>query len=301
MVRVQRRLDGTRQHEIVIKNPSWPDPFQGGDVSVNLPTSVRVTDPNLVAPHNLVGEVSLDKTFANNLSVGIEYERTQGTHLFRSRNLNAPLPGETTNPDPTRGQVVALEAAGRSVSHRLRLTARQRFSMFSVEATYTFDRAFSDVSSWTSLPSNNHDPGSDWGRSGGPAHSVSATVNARLFWGLFLTGTHRWTSGSPYNITTGRDDNDDGVTNDRPAGVPRNSATGPGFQSTSLNISKAIYFGTAGRGGSGTNLNWFVNLSNVFNVVNHGTPSGVMTSSNFGRWTSARSPRELEVGVRFSF
>ena len=30
-------------------------------------------------------------------------------------------------------------------------------------------------------------------------------------------------SGAPYSITTGRDDNRDGLANDRPAGVPRNS------------------------------------------------------------------------------
>ena len=132
-------------------------------------------------------------------------------------------------------------------------------------------------------------------------NSFTGSLNAQLPLGLFLTASHQWSSGQPYTITTGRDDNYDGVTNDRPEGVARNSATGPGFQSTSFNISKAVYFGQQGRGGSGTNLNWFVNLSNAFNVVNLGTPSGVMTSSNFGRSTSARNPRELEVGVRFNF
>ena len=51
IVQTQHRLDGTRQYEIVINDPSWPDPFQSGDVSINLPTSVRVTAPNLVAPY----------------------------------------------------------------------------------------------------------------------------------------------------------------------------------------------------------------------------------------------------------
>jgi hypothetical protein len=301
MVQTQRRLDGTRQYEIVINDPSWPDPFQSGDVTVKLPTSVRVTAPSLVAPHDLVGQVSVERTFPNNLFVSAGYERVQGVNLFRSRNLNAPLPGQTVNPDPARGQVVQLEATGRSISHTLRLTARQRFSVFNVSASYSFGNAFTDAQFWMSLPSNNYDPGADWGPSGGSRNSLTATVNARLPMGLFLTATHRWTSGLPYNITTGRDDNADGVTNDRPVGVGRNSATGPGFQSTTFNISKAIYFGDQGRSGSGTNLNWFVNLSNAFNRVNLGTPSGVMTSSNFGRSTSARNPRELEVGVRFGF
>ena len=43
---------------------------------------------------------------------------------------------------------------------------------------------------------------------------------------LGLSGTAR--GGTPYNITTGRDDNGDTVFNDRPAGVGRNSATRQG-------------------------------------------------------------------------
>jgi hypothetical protein len=253
MVQMQRRLDGTRQYEIVINNPTWPDPFQGGDVTVKMPTSVRVTDPDLVAPHTLISELSVEKTFDSNLSVSAQYVTERSANVFRSRNLNAPRPGETENRDPTRGQIVQLEATGRSRSRDLRLTARQRFTLFSLNASYSFGRAFTDVPSWTTLPSNNDDPGSDWGRAGGQvAHDFSATVNARLPWGLFLTGSHRWTSGAPYNITTGRDDNGDGVTNDRPAGVQRHSATGPAFQTTSINVSKAVYFGAAGAGGSGT-------------------------------------------------
>jgi hypothetical protein len=36
-------------------------------------------------------------------------------------------------------------------------------------------------------------------------------------------------SGIPFNITTGRDDNGDGLALDRPAGISRNTGQGPGF------------------------------------------------------------------------
>ena len=45
----QLRLDGTRQFEIVIDNPSYPDAFASGTLRQTFP-SVRVTDPNLDAP-----------------------------------------------------------------------------------------------------------------------------------------------------------------------------------------------------------------------------------------------------------
>ena len=47
--------------------------------------------------------------------------------------------------------------------------------------------------------------------------------------------------------------------------------------------------------------NVFANMTNAFNHVHLGTPSGVMTSPNFRRITSAFDPREIEVGIRFQF
>ena len=72
------------------------------------------------------------------------------------------------------------------------------------------------------------------------------------------------------------------------------------------NVSKAFFFGPAAGGnarGNTTraNLNVFANMTNAFNHANHGTPSGVMTSPNFGFSTSAGEPREIEVGMRFQF
>jgi hypothetical protein len=48
-------------------------------------------------------------------------------------------------------------------------------------------------------------------------------------------------------------------------------------------------------------VNVFVNMTNAFNRTNLRQPSGVMSSPNFGRSTSAESPREVEAGVRFQF
>ena len=53
-------------------------------------------------------------------------------------------------------------------------------------------------------------------------------------------------SGTPYNITTGRDDNGDTVSNDRPAGVTRNTGTRHARRSISgLRLSWSLAFGGA--------------------------------------------------------
>jgi hypothetical protein len=48
-------------------------------------------------------------------------------------------------------------------------------------------------------------------------------------------------------------------------------------------------------------MNLFANMTNAFNRLNRGQPSGVRTSPNFGKSTSALDPRQIEVGMRFQF
>jgi hypothetical protein len=132
---------------------------------------------------------------------------------------------------------------------------------------------------------------------------LGSTVNARLPFGIFLTHRLSAHTGEHYSITTGRDDNRDGSINDRPPGAGRNSATGPNYFNVDFNVSKAFFPGGAGAGDGGTrtNVNIFANMVNAFNRVHYGLPSGVLTSPNFGRSTSAVQPREIEIGVRFQF
>ena len=107
--------------------------------------------------------------------------------------------------------------------------------------------------------------------------------------------------GRNYTITTGRDDNQDSSANDRPANAGRNATDGPRIINFNFNISKAFFFGAPAAGSTQTNINLFANMTNAFNRPNYNPPSGVLTSPNFGKYTSAGDPREIEVGLRFQF
>jgi len=303
ILQTQMRLDGTRQYEIVVKNPSFPDPFLSGEVTVIPPSSVRVTDPNLVAPYEFISNVSMERTFKNNLFVSVKYEHNRGVHQFRSRDLNAPLPGQTEKPDPARGNMWNLESTGLMRYQYFNVSFRQRFSIFSVNAGYNFSSMYNDHDGPYGLPSDNYDLRLDWGRLGVPRHQIHSTVNAKLFLGLFLTGTMNANNGNSYNITTGEDNNGDNNFNDRPAGTPRNSGDGPKFIVFNFNISKAFFVGRqASRSNqTGANLNFFANMNNAFNRTNYGVPSGVKTSPFFGRSFNARPARDIKVGLRFQF
>ena len=348
-VRELIRLDGTRQRTLRINDPSFPDPFtnsDGGEVSV--PSSVSVSAEDLAAPYTWNNQLSVETTVKGLVLTG-SYSFVRGIHLHRNRDLNGPLditssvarscqPGQLTEPDefgnpatclrpdPTRGNINQLESGGLSSNHNLRFGFRQRFSAVNLNGSYTFSSNFSNVSGGggfggfggggggrNSGPADNYDLNSEWGRFGS-AHRFNASANFRLPWNLNANTSFQMNSGNPYSLRTGADDNQDTNTNDRPAGVPRNSLTGPGFFEMGMNVSKVIQLVSPGAenqaggpaGGyygrrSGIRMTITANAQNLLNNVNFQSFSGVQTSSFFGQATRARNARQIRLTVRFNF
>ena len=253
MVDDQRRLDGTRQFEFVIDNPSYPDPFQAGTIRNTRP-SIRLKDLNVRSPYVEVGMISIERTFLTNLFLSASYDYQREYHRIRLRNVNASLditapvirsctaaqPAEVcVRPDPSRGDIVQLESSSNSLRHTLRLNYRQRFSIFTVSASYLVQRALPETNPNGVISTDNYNLRADFVGSHGtgyPTHNVNGTVNARLPLGFFLTGAMSMVGPNWYNITTGKDDNRDGIVNDRPPDVPRNSGQGPKTLNFNFNI-----------------------------------------------------------------
>ncbi|HEY3044430.1 MAG TPA: hypothetical protein VGJ39_10415 [Vicinamibacterales bacterium] len=317
VLQTQRRLDGAHQSELVIDKASYPDPFQAGTIR-NTPPSVQVLDPDLAQARTFAVHVSVERTFLRTLLLIASYDRTREVERVRYRDLNAPV--DVTQPFPTacspatpadlcvrpladRGNLTNLESSGDGLNNVFRLSYRHRFSIFNISSTYTVQRNYDSVAPGNPQPpANSYDLAAEWSRNPAPVHQLDTSVNTRLPMGIFLTGRFTSNSGRAYTITTGKDDNRDTQTNDRPAGVGKYSERAPAYYSTDFNISKAIFLRSApASGGARTNVNVFVNLTNAFNWTNLGQPSGVMTSSNFGKSTSAVNPREVEAGFRFQF
>jgi hypothetical protein len=135
-------------------------------------------------------------------------------------------------------------------------------------------------------------------------------------------------SAPPFNITTGFDSNGDSVSNDRPAGVRRNSGRGAAQWDASTRLGWGFGFGKPrepGAGGprmvrirgdtsdvlgqvpsmGGNNhryrMEFYVQAYNLFDHVNLLNFAGVETSPFFGRATAAQPGRRMESGMRFSF
>jgi hypothetical protein len=315
------RVDGSRQQDLVVVNPGYPDPFTGGFEQV-LPPSKYMLSAGLVMPKRAMALFAVTQRLSSLVNVNASYNHQKGWDRFRGVNTNAPFNG--VRPDTTLGNVTQVESTARleqdSINLGLNFNIPQRRTF--VFANYAWNNVRNDADGPFSLPANSYDLAAEWGRGGMvPRHIASALVNTTLMRNLRLGLSTSARSGTPYTITTGRDDNGDTVFNDRPAGTRRNSVTGAAMWDMAARLTYAFGFGeraAAGAAGPGgqmvmvrmggggaenkrVRLELFVAASNVLNNVNPMGYSGVMTSPFFGRATMAGPARKLDVGMKIGF
>jgi len=113
-------------------------------------------------------------------------------------------------------------------------------------------------------------------------------------------------SGIPFNITTGSDNNQDGVVNDRPLGTTRNTGDGPGFVQADVRLTKVFYFykGPLNQDGDVSSFKKMEVSIDAFNVFNHPNLTGIIgetSSPRFGLATSALPARTIQMSLKFNF
>ena len=112
------------------------------------------------------------------------------------------------------------------------------------------------------------------------------------------------TSGHPYNLTTGRDDNHDTLANDRPVGVRRNSLQGPGAATLDLRWSKEFFLKVAKNGKKaedGPGIKIALSAFNALNRVNYANYVGNLSSPFFGLPVAAQPARRVQLNFNFTF
>ena len=115
-----------------------------------------------------------------------------------------------------------------------------------VAANYIFGRSLDETDSPFGLPADSYNLAAERGPALGFArHRFMSLANLPLKSRFRLGTSLRVQSGTPYNITTGRDDNGDTVSNDRPAGVTRNTGLGTAQIDLGLRLSWGLAFGGA--------------------------------------------------------
>ncbi len=223
------RFDGVTQQNIVIRNaifdPIDPLGANPGAAVDPLRTIRRTLAADLQAPYTIYYTSSVEHQFPLGFNGSLTHTFARGLHFFRSRNINAPFPDTLARPDPMEGNIYELEASATSRYNGFMFRGDRRFGRsFALFVNYTLSWTNSDADGTQSLPANSYDLHPEWG----PAltdrrHFLNVTSMVSLPHGFRLTPFFVVSSGGPFNITTGQDENLDTVINDRPSGINRNS------------------------------------------------------------------------------
>ena len=287
--------------ELLLRNPSYPDPLVGAGSEESLPSNRVRWSAGLSTPY--VGQYSatVERRLSKETVLSVSWTRRVGVGLLRSLDLNAPLAG-VGRPDPELGIVRQLGSSARLESQEIQTQLRGNLGeFFQGTLRYAWGRAYNDVGDDEELPANSLDLSREWG----PAafdrrHSFDALGAFEVKNWFELGVVLEMESAPPYTLITGDDDNGDGVAKDRPAGIGRNTERGAGAVELDMRLSRG--FDMPGiRAGEPTRLTLTLDAFNVLNTVNFGDFVGNMRSPLFGQATSAGSARRLQAGLRWSF
>lgn len=246
------RIDGFRQQEISILNPSYPNPGNVGSVSIG---NKYLLDPNLQMARNQRLSAGISQQIGTHANISSTYSYTINTDVMRGDNLNAPVNG--VRPDKNFNNVIMSVADGQARSHNLITSAswqfaaptpalqRERFnirrgglnvSYFLAKARNNTDGAFQ--------PPATGDLSQEWGPAFGDVrHRVNIGLSTSALRNLNINLAFSMASGAAYNITTGQDNNGDFIFNDRPAGYSRYAGRGDGQWNLNGNLNYNFTFG----------------------------------------------------------
>jgi hypothetical protein len=238
------RLDGITQEQFVIDNPKCPNLT---DITACIGAAIPATptiyqiSPRLHAPYVMQSAISVERQLTKAATLTVNYINSRGFDQLLTVNANAPFPGTPCSPNCP----IPSENLYRYVSEGV-FRQNQLFVISNVRAGskvqlfgyYVLNYANSDTSGVSSFPSNSYNISADYGR-------ASFDIRNRLFLGGSIAMPFNFrlnpfiilSSGSPFNITTTNDLNNDSIFNDRPGLI--STATCPTV--TTPTASSAIY------------------------------------------------------------
>jgi hypothetical protein len=326
------RVNGFRQQELNILNPSYPNLIESGTV---LPTNRYLLSPDAESPRITRVSAGIDQRIMNRFQTSTTYSYMRGQTVLRGLNRNAPING--IRPDPLFGNIIEAVSDGSSRQHQIRFNAtinpgallpaenapRIVWKRTTVFLNYTWDKHGNNSDGPFSIPATGS-LNDDWGPANAEVrHRGNMQLNNQIIRNLQMGMQFNASSGSAYGIRTGRDENGDLIFNDRPDGVGRNTLRTSAQWTMNMFTSYHFVFGrTATRlppgvaaiGGGGTiavqtfeqstaryRLSLGVYAQNLTNRPNFIGYSGTMTSPHFRVPTAVVGMRNVQVFTNFSF
>lgn len=218
-----RRYDGHTQQSYVVFNPSFfpTVPSLTSLAGAQQPQSLIFLDDAMRAPRNYQASIGIDRQINQYARVSVNYITSRGVHLEDQRNINTPINGLYLFGD---AQVRTLaESAGLSRTNQLILSPNVNYKRIFLFGFYSLSYGMTDAESQPADPYNLR---GEWGPSSfaDVRHRFVIGTNLPLPLQLSISPFVILQSGSPYNITTGRDPNHTGTSAARPALISGASA-----------------------------------------------------------------------------
>ncbi len=231
------RVDGFRQQELNIIDPSFPDP---GAVGIVPPTNRYLLPSDLQMARNTRVSVGIDHAITSKVRGGATYAHIKGIGLLRGLNLNAPANG--VRPNPVFGNIIDVTGDGSSRQHVVNAFLQVMISPPSPNPSkqlwnwkrtnfgvnYTGGKLDNNTDGAFSVPATGS-LAADWGpASNDIRHRVNAFFGTQALRNFNANLSVVVATGMPYTIRTGFDANGDLIFNDRPAGLGRNTERADG-------------------------------------------------------------------------
>jgi len=255
------RYNGITQQQYVVANPTFFPTIPSlatlaGDLQ---PTSTTEIYKGLIAPRIFQSGLSLERQLPKNTTATATWAFSRGMHYIISRDINAPL-ADGTYPYGDPNPLMLYESDGLFTQNQLIVNINSRMNKrVQLFGFYQLGSAHGDQD--VGSPMNQYNLAAEWA----PTHY---DIRNRIFIGGSLVAPLKLTffpfitfsSGAPYNITTGNDYDADLIFNERPALAT--NANAPGVIATAyglLNINpqpgETIIPRNFGRGPAQFNLN----------------------------------------------
>jgi hypothetical protein len=327
------RVDGFRQQEIDIVNPPFPDFNELSLIAA--PGNRYVLGDRVALPRSSRLSLGIDQR-VRVTQASATYSYTQGGAVARGLNLNAPVNG--VRPETAFGNIIEVVSDADSRQHQLQTNLvinqgalfplnksapRINWKRATLFWNYTLGFGRNNSEGAFSVPPTG-DLHLEWGPTNNDVrHRLNIQFNNQIIKGLGIGLGFNASSGTPYTLRTGTDDNADLIFNDRPAGVGRNTERADYHATLSLNVSYNWTFGPPPTappgigvfiGGAGSapeirtfeqpgryRIGFFVFANNLTNRANYTGYSGTITSRFFREPTSVASTRRVEAGLNFGF
>lgn len=321
------REDGAARVTSLVYNAAYGNPATSGSSVIH---AMRTLAPNFKTNQTLMAQMGADKELPFGFTVSTNLIYIRGWHQERTLNVNSPLNGSPLGPRPGVANLDVLQlqsSADTAGDIEFAGVGNQKLKavQFFVGAVRIHVLSDTDDDAFFTPQSSASNAGEYSIESGNSLWQNFANITVNLPKKVVLSSDYYGNGNSPFNITTGFDNNGDGNFSDRPqfafpgqAGavvtpfgdlvatggtgvLARNRASLPWNFHVDSNIQRVFALTRNPKADHPQTLTANVRSSNLLNHTNVTSEGGVLGSPLFLVPYAADNSRRIEGGLRYSF